>query len=326
MTSIPHLDTRYLPHELKTRINAVKTYRNGNSIGYVCRKYHISRTSLWRWNKKFNESDDSLKDKSHRPLTKHPNAHTDLEIKWIKDLIKRNPHITLCELWMKLRINKGYSRHVGSLYRILRKIGFYDQILISGTSKYVPKKYDTPKMIGEKWQIDVKYVPKSCASTAISIDKRFYQYTCIDEASRERFLYWYDSANPSNTIDFIKRCILYYEYKPLEIQTDNGTEFSWNSERMKIIHPMDEFCIREGIYHHKIRPRTPRHNGKVERSHRNDNERFYSFLSFYSLEDLREQGKRYLKRSNNIPMQVLKYKTPIEMRQELLKQLKTTQL
>ena len=326
MTSIPHLDTRYLPHELKTRINAVKTYRNGNSIGYVCRKYHISRTSLWRWNKKFNESDDSLKDKSHRPLTKHPNAHTDLEIKWIKDLIKRNPHITLCELWMKLRINKGYSRHVGSLYRILRKIGFYDQILISGTSKYVPKKYDTPKMIGEKWQIDVKYVPKSCASTAISIDKRFYQYTCIDEASRERFLYWYDSANPSNTIDFIKRCILYYEYKPLEIQTYNGTEFSWNSERMKIIHPMDEFCIREGIYHHKIRPRTPRHNGKVERSHRNDNERFYSFLSFYSLEDLREQGKRYLKRSNNIPMQVLKYKTPIEMRQELLKQLKTTQL
>ena len=134
MTSISHLDTRYLPHELKTRINAVKTYRNGNSIEYACRKYHISRTSLWRWNKKFNESDDSLKDKSHRPLTKHPNAHTDLEIKWIKDLIKRNPHITLCELWMKLRINKGYSRHVGSLYRILRKIGFYDQILISGTS------------------------------------------------------------------------------------------------------------------------------------------------------------------------------------------------
>ena len=33
---------RYLPHELKTRENAVKTYRNGNSISFVCRKYHIS--------------------------------------------------------------------------------------------------------------------------------------------------------------------------------------------------------------------------------------------------------------------------------------------
>lgn len=38
----------YLPHELKTRENTVKTYRNRNSIEYVCRKYHISRTSLYR--------------------------------------------------------------------------------------------------------------------------------------------------------------------------------------------------------------------------------------------------------------------------------------
>ena len=75
-----------------------------------------------------------------------------------------------------------------------------------------------------------------------------------------------------------------------------------------------------GIKHHKIRPRTPEHNGKVERSHRNDNERFYSFLSFYSLEDLIKQGTQYLKRSNNIPMQVLNYLTPIEMRQKLLTQ------
>ena len=34
-------------------------------------------------------------DKSHRPKSKHPKVHTDIEIKWIKDLIKRNPHITL---------------------------------------------------------------------------------------------------------------------------------------------------------------------------------------------------------------------------------------
>lgn len=320
MTSISQINTRYLPHELKTRIHAVETYRNGNSIEYVCRKYHISRFSLWRWNKKYDGSPESLMDKSHRPLSKHPNAHTDTEIKWIKDLIRRNPHISLCELWYKLRINKGYSRHIGSLYRILRKLGFYNQIIISGTSKYIPKHYETPKDLGEKWQIDVKYVPIQCMALTILNDTRFYQYTCIDEASRERFLYWYDSHTPENTVDFLKRCIIYYEYTPLEVQTDNGIEFTWNKEKIKKIHPMDEFCIKNGIYHHKIRPRTPRHNGKVERSHRNDNERFYSFLSFYSLEDLREQGKRYLKRSNNIPMQVLKYKTPIEKRNELLTQ------
>ena len=78
---------RYLPHEIKTRENAVKMYRNCNDIGYVCRKYHISRTSLWRWNKKYDGSKESLEDKSHRPLSKHPKEHTETEIKWIKDLI-----------------------------------------------------------------------------------------------------------------------------------------------------------------------------------------------------------------------------------------------
>lgn len=320
MTSISQINTRYLPHELKTRIHAVETYRNGNSIDYVCRKYHISRTSLWRWNKKYNNSWNSLKDKSHRPLSNHPNAHSLEELSWINNLIKRNPHITLCELWSKLKINKGYSRHIGSLYRVLRKNGFYNKILISSTSKYIPKHYDTPTSLGEKWQIDVKFVPIQCMAPTMHNDTRFYQYTCIDEASRERFLYWYDAHTPENTVDFIKKCMVYYKYKPLEIQTDNGTEFTWNQEKIKKIHPMDELCIKENIFHHKIRPRTPRHNGKVERSHRNDNERFYSYLSFYSLEDLRNQGERYLKRANNIPMQVLNYKTPIEKRNELLTQ------
>ena len=318
MNNISQNSTRYLPHELKTKIFAVESYRNGNSIEYVCRKYHISRISLWRWNKRYNGKPQSLMDKSHRPLTRHPNAHTDLEIKWVKDLIRRNPHITLCELWVKLKDNKGYQRHIVSLYRLLKRIGFYNQILISGTSKRPIKKYDTPKELGKKWQIDVKFVPKECKSSSLPDDIRYYQYTCIDEATRERYLYWYTEHTPENTVDFIKRCVEYFGYKPEEIQTDNGTEFTWNQEKIKVIHPMDEYCLANGIYHHKIRPRTPRHNGKVERSHRNDNERFYSFLTFFSLEDLRYQGKLYLKRSNNIPMQVLNYLSPSQMRLKLL--------
>ena len=85
---------------------------------------------------------------------------------------------------------------------------------------------------------------------------------------------------------------------------------------------MVEFIHSQTIYlprfNQKCPELRPRHNGKVERSHRNDNERFYSFLSFYSLEDLRYQGKLYLKRSNNIPMQVLNFLSPIEMRNKLL--------
>ncbi len=93
-------------------------------FSFVCRRYHISKSSLLRWNKKFDGTKESLLDKSHKPLSKHPNAHTDKELKWIRDYHRRNPKISVCELYGKLRANKGYSRHPGSLYRIYRKLGY----------------------------------------------------------------------------------------------------------------------------------------------------------------------------------------------------------
>jgi len=140
----------------------------------------------------------------------------------------------------------------------------------------------------------------------------FYQYTCIDEASRKRYLFWYTEHTPANTVDFVKRCIIFYGFKAKEIQTDNGSEFTYNSPQINKIHPMDKLLEELNIVHHKIRPRTPEHNGKVERSHRNDNERFYTFLIFNSFEELLEKGKKYLKRSNNIQMKVLGYLTSNE--------------
>lgn len=314
--SITQISQRYLPHEIKTRKYAVETYRNSGNIEYVCRKYHISRTSLWRWNKKYDGTIESITDKSHKPLSKHPTAHTEEEIKWIKDLIRRNPNITLNEIWYKLKRSKGYKRKPASLYRILVKIGFYENKKLKGTSKYKPKKYNTPKEIGKKWQIDVKYVPKEC-KVNLPADKNFYQYTCIDEASRQRYIFPYEEQTPTNTVDFVKRCIRYYGYKTEEIQTDNGQEFTYNKADIQKQHPLDKLLEELKIRHHKIRPRTPRHNGKVERSHRSDNERFYTNLKFYSFEDLQGQMKAYLKRSNNIPMAVLGYLTPKEKRSEL---------
>jgi transposase len=308
---------RYLPHDLNTKYYSVLMYRNGASVSFVCRKYHISKRSLMRWNKKYDGTKESLIDISHRPKTPHPNSHTEEELKWIQDYSRRNPGITTNELWWKLVKYKGYKRHPGSLYRVLKRLGIISKPDIRGTSKYVSKHYDTPKYLGEKWQIDVKCVPTKCLTSAIPNDTKFYQYTCIDEASRQRYLFWYDEQSPYATCNFIIRCIQYYGYIPHEIQTDNGQEFTWNTEKIRVIHPMDDLCNKLDIIHHKIRPRTPRHNGKVERSHRSDNERFYSHHSFYSLEDLRVQGAAYLKRSNNIPMKVLGFLSPNEKRKLL---------
>ena len=131
-------------------------------------------------------------------------------------------------------------------------------------------------------------------------------------------MYWYEEHTAMDTVDFIKRCIKYYGYKTKEIQKDNGAEFTYNKAGVKKEHPVERLLKELEIKHHKIRPRTPEHNGKVERSHRNDNERFYSYLKFYSFEDLKKQGAEYQKRSNRIPMAVLGYLTPKEKRSELM--------
>jgi transposase InsO family protein len=266
-----------------------------------------------RWNKKFDGTKESLIDKSHKPHSSHPKAHTEEELKWIQDYHRRNPKISVCELYGKLRTAKGYSRHPGSLYRVYRRLG-YSSSAPSTKKMSKPKPYDTPTELGIKWQMDVKYVPTVCYSG--SVPQKFYQYTVIDEASRERFLYPYMEQSSYSTTDFVKRAIAYFGYKPEIIQTDNGSEFT-HLKKTDRVHPLDVLCKELEIKHQKIRPRTPRHNGKVERSHRNDQERFYNHMSFYNYQDLTIQMKRYLNRSNNIPMQVLGWKTPLQKRLEL---------
>ena len=78
-------------------------------------------------------------------------------------------------------------------------------------------------------------------------------------------------------------CRKYHISKASLIQTDNGSEFTHFNKTIRI-HTFDKFCDFYGIIHKLIRPRTPWNNGKVERSHRNDQERFYNYLCFYSFQ------------------------------------------
>lgn len=303
-------------HDIKTKLHAVLTYRTGKySVYHVCLKYHISKASLMRWNRAYDGTKESLMEKSRRPHTPHPNSHTDFEINKIKNLIKRNPNIGLTELYTKLRRQIAYSRHYASLYRVLIRIGYY--VNRSKAKKpYKPKKYHTPELLGEKMQLDVKYIPRECNANE-NDDNRYYQYTIIDEASRERFIYAYNELSSFCSVDFLYRALCYFGYAPKIIQTDNGQEFSYFQETQRV-HPFDLACEKLGILHKTIKPRTPRHNGKVERSHRSDNERFYRTLKFYSFKDLQKQMRRYLRRSNRIGMTPLNYRTPVEMREYLI--------
>ena len=116
-------------------------------------------------------------------------------------------------------------------------------------------------------------------------------------------------------MDFMLRALLCFGYAPDMIRTDNGGELI-HTEKTTRIHPSEVLCNSLHIVRKTIRPKMPWHDGKAERSRRNDRERFYTHLKFCSYEALQLQIKRHLRRSNRIPMSVLGRKSPIQKRRE----------
>lgn len=101
------------------------------------------------------------------------------------------------------------------------------------------------------------------------------------------------------------------------LQTDNSTEFTNRLRSDKLI--LFELKLKSmNIMYHPIRPATPRHNGKVERSHSEDQKRLYNNTTFYSLDDAHKQLKLYLKKSNHRPMRPLVFLSPIQVVYNLL--------
>ncbi|MDR2828809.1 MAG: DDE-type integrase/transposase/recombinase [Acholeplasmatales bacterium] len=235
-------------------------------------------------------------------------------------MIAKHKNIGINEIYGILKRDYGYNRHPNSLYRVLKKNN-YGGIIKKKTKKHIPKIYNTPLMFGEKMQLDVKYVPAVCCTNK----EKYYQYTILDEATRERFIYPYTKRNAYNSVDFLKRAIKYFKYVPKVIQTDNGSEFCNINENdiKEKNHIFDVFLKTNEIIHKRIKIKTPSHNGKVERSHGNDNKRFYKNEKFNSIEDLIIKMSIYLIRSNNIPNSSLGWLTPNEKRTILENKTKT---
>lgn len=103
---------------------------------------------------------------------------------------------------------------------------------------------------------------------------------------------------------------------PVEcVQTDNGSEFTkrfTSSRNAPTLTLFEKRLAEYGITHKLIRPFTPRHNGKVERSHRKDNEYFYATHKFYSFDDFKAQLKVHSRKYNEFPMRPLGWKSPKE--------------
>ena len=275
-------------------------------------KYKQRRGYVTFWRDRYDGTLESLKYKSRKPKS-NKNTHTSEEIKQIKNLIKRNPQIGLQDLWCKLK-ERGYTRSISGLHKLLRRLNITLQGQQTKKKKYVPKPYEQMTFPGEKLQIDVKVVPSKCLKHFQPAGRRLYQYTALDEFTRMRYLEGFMEQSTYSSTIFLEHVVTFFKRYGVEIkevQTDNGPEFTNRFTSKRGIPSLFEKKLQAlNIRHHLIKPYTPRHNGKVERSHREDQKRFYNHTHFYSLDDFRQQLKQYQYKSNNRPMKPLNYFSP----------------
>ena len=281
-----------------------------NGVSKASRKYNKSRSYIYFWLNRWDGSVESLACQSRRPHA-HPNQHTEEELKLIRNMRRRNPDLGMVELWHRLR-KRGYTRRPESLFRVMRKLGMFPPA--KAQNPYKPKPYEQMTHPGERVQIDVKVVPRKCIADS---ELRLFQYTAIDEFTRLRFLAAYPEQSTYSSADFLQKVVKWYGRRGIKVecvQTDNGFEFTNRFSNTKRHLPtlFEATAANLGIRHKLIRPYTPRHNGKVERSHREDQKRFYNSHSFYSLEDFAAQLAVHNRRSNNYPMRPLGWLSPLE--------------
>ena len=305
-----------ITQDMRFRLSLIQ-YAERHGVSNAAKKYKTNRQYIYRWKNRYDGSWDSLRDRSRRPHS-HPNQHTPEEIKLIQDMRRRNPHAGLVIFWVKLT-QRGYQRSITGLYRFLKKQGMTAQKLPN--PKYVPKPYEQMAYPGQRVQIDVKFVPACCLVNEAK-GKKFYPYTAIDEYSRWRYVEAFEEHSTYSSARFLEHLIRRFPM-PIEcVQTDNGMEFTkrFSTPGQVTLTAFQRVLQEHGIRHKLIRPFTPRHNGKVERSHRKDNERFYASHTFYSFADFSRQLQLYNRRDyNRFPMRPLGWKSPQTVLDEFVK-------
>lgn len=154
---------------------------------------------------------------------------------------------------------------------------------------------------GYRLQVDTKAVPNDADKRR----SRKHQFTAIDIVSKIRYLRVMDGLSNGNSIAFVAEALQFYRDIGIEIecvQTDNHATFTnlfgggnkKADHELRRVHPLTRYLIAQNIEHKLSRPGTPQHNGFVERSHRTDEEEFYSVINTANLDTAKLDLKIHL--------------------------------
>lgn len=258
----------------------------------------FSERTLKYWLTKYRkEGLKGLENKSRRPRTSP--KETPIRVK--ERVIELRKRTSLCAKKLSWRLEKdGIIVHPRTIGKIIKKEGLTRRYR---TKKVKYKYLKFPLRPGELVEVDIKYVPHRIKGL------RYYQFTAIDCSSRWRYLRVYDDKSSTSSLKFLRKLREVSPFKIKAIKTDNDSCFTnrytgylkvKSSDPHPRLHPFDILCAKEGIIHYLIDPGKPSQNGKVERSHRTDQEMFYDRIEFKSFNDLKQRIRSWNLRYNNL--------------------------
>jgi len=286
----------------------LRILQHAEKIGHVakaCRYFGIARASFYRWKRAY-ERDGEAGLVNAKTIPKNPPNQTPPEVAEKVLHLRRKYHLGPERIMWYLVRYHGIKLSDATIYRILKRNGLNRLPRGTRLRKVHTKRYNK-QVPGHHIQMDVKFLT-FIGKKGEKI--RRFQYTAIDDATRVRALKVYKKHTQVNAIDFVDHIIDKFPFRIREIRTDNGHEFQakfhWHVEDL-------------GIRHAYIKRGTPQLNGKVERSHRSDQQEFYQLLSYKGDVDLMAKLDQWERFYNfHRPHGAFNGKTPYEALRERL--------
>lgn len=279
------------------------------TIKQMIRVCPFSERTLKYWLANFRASGlAGLENKSTRPKSQ-PNE-TPIRVK--ERIVELRLSTKLCAKKLNYKLKK---EHIMINDRTIGKIIKTEGLVRKYRARKLKYKYiKLPLAKGDLVEIDIKYVPDLLRG------KQYYQFTAIDCASRWRYLQIDEHMGSFEAVTFLEKLIKVAPFRIRAIKTDNGscftnryTGYQKSTDPLNPkIHAFDLNCQRENIIHYLIDPGKPAQNGKVERSHRTDQEMFYDRRKFKTALGLRRGIKQWNINYNNLEHCALDGLTPNE--------------
>jgi transposase InsO family protein len=291
--------------DVQRKLKVLRHAEQTGNIAKTCRYFGIGRASFYRWKTEYQQRGEAGLVNA-KPIPKNPANQTPPEIVEKILYLRAKYHLGPIRIvWYLARYHSIKISEAG-VSRILKRNGVNRLPRGTRVRKVHTIRY-SKQVPGHHIQMDVKFL--TFANKRGEKVRRF-QYTAIDDATRVRALKIYDKHTQTNAIDFVDHVIEKFPFRIKEIRTDNGHEFQakfhWHVED-------------KGIRHAYIKKGTPQLNGKVERSHRSDQEEFYQLLSYKDDIDLETKLEEWEHFYNfNRPHGAFNGKTPYEALREKL--------